>query len=153
MKKQRLKAIYRLTRMQLADPVTFVCACTFYLSVRAVSACVFHSSDSLTIGKWPTSLPLFISPSICLFFFPVSAAQSSLHCTEWPLFSVHWRHPGRERLGPEWRTWTVIQSQFVWECDCILPKFDLSENLWKGEEVVVFVWGCECNRTSKRSVL
>lgn len=78
MKNQRLKAVQRLKLCVCVCSVRILsdCVCIWVLSVR-----VFHSSDSLTIGKWPTSLPLFISPSICLF----------LSCVSCPVItSLHW---------------------------------------------------------------
>lgn len=112
------------------------CVCMCVLSVRVCSTVVTH---------WQLGSDLHLSLSLFLplsaSFFPVSAAQSSLHCTEWPLFSVHWRHPWRERervREKETRV-THINSphsvQFVCECEGILPKFDLSENVCEGKKV------------------
>lgn len=106
-----------------------------------VCACVCVGPTVVTHWQLGSDLHLSLSLFLCLSdsFFPVSAAQSSLRCTEWPLFSVCWRHPERE--GGRERGGGGVQSDahklsfshsLSGNAKGILPRFDPGENVWNG---------------------
>lgn len=112
----------------------WLCVCGFYLCVCSTVVTHWQLGSDLHLSL-SSFLPLSAS------FFPVSAAQSSLHCTEWPLFSVHWRHPcgekERERVQSDAHKLS-FNCSLSRNVRAILPKIDLSETVWEGEKVAVF---------------